>query len=612
MRTLILILVVAALVVVSTQSPCLSKSYSVEALDIDATVRPDGSLSITERITYEFSGHFSFAYQNIPLKPGEELHDIRVTEDGRSFLLSGSESPGTYTVDAEGSERRITWHYSAEDEKRTFVFSYTVTGAVHRFTDVAEINYKFIGEDWDHAIGRVDVRVHLPESVRQSDVRAWAHGPLHGTVRILPEGVVSLNVAPLPAHTFWEGRITCPAGVLADLAVSRDGARLNEILAEEALWANEANQQREAAKQRFEDSARERESRAALAKKLFPISIVLALAGLGIWFLYFNRFGRPLPVVSRTVRGELPSDHSPAVLAYLMNRTVSGPAMVATLMDLANRGFLQIHETVVDKKGWFGKTKEEIDYRFDVVAKPLDELVPYERELLQFMLNEAGDSTGFSMAAFKKAASKNRTGFQKWFRKWVKEVSEHGKSFGFFEPYPVGAMVLNGFCGLVVILAGMAIIMFSEPYAGVPALVGGFIQAVLTVFLSRRTAEGRRLLLGWKDFKKHLKSISRGLGPVTLESNDWGRYLGAAIVFGMHKKLIPKLQVTGEHGAMVYPVWFYGGAGGSLGDSMAGLSSGFSTMVATMSTSMSSASGTGGGASGGGRGGSGGGGGGAG
>ncbi len=610
MRTFIIFLL-SVVVVTSLNAPCFSKSYSVESIDVDATVRPDGALRVVERITYNFSGSYSFAFREIPLKPGEELHDIEVADGGVTFLPSASKSPGTYSVSRNGSTRTITWYYSAQDEKRSFVFSYTVSGVVHRFTDVAEIYYKFVGEDWDRAIGRVEVRVHLPESVRYSDVRAWAHGPLHGTVRILPEGGVSLFVAPLPARTYWEARITCPEDVFSGLALTKDGARLSEILVEEAGWAQEANQRREARQQRLEDAARERDTKAALAKKLFPLSIILGLAALGIWFLYFNRYGRPHGVVSRTVRGEMPSEHPPAILSYLMNRTVSGPAMVATLMDLANRGFLEIHETVADKKGWFGKSKKEIDYRFDVVAKPLDELAPYERELLQFMLNEAGDSNGFSMSAFKKAAMKNRTGFQKWFRKWIKQVGDYGKSFGFFEPYPVGAMVINGLCGLGIMLAGMAFIIFSEPHAGIAALVGGFIQAVLTAFLSRRTQEGRRLVLAWRDFKKHLKSISRGLGPVTLDSNDWSRYLGAAIVFGMHKQLIPKLQVKGESGAMVYPVWFYGGAFGSVEQSVTGLSTGFSTMIQTMSTSMSSASGAGGGASGGGGGGSGGGGGGA-
>ncbi|MBP2680700.1 MAG: hypothetical protein H6Q78_563, partial [Candidatus Krumholzibacteriota bacterium] len=95
----------------------------------------------------------------------------------------------------------------------------------------------------------------------------------------------------------------------------------------------------------------------------------------------------------------------------------------------------------------------------------------------------------------------------------------------------------------------------------------------------------------------------------TLASRDWARYLAAAVVFGLHKKVVPVIR-TGE-GDGSHPVWFYA-AFGSTGDGgLSGLATGISTMVDAVSATASSAAGAGGGASGGGGGGSGGGGGGA-
>lgn len=99
------------------------------------------------------------------------------------------------------------------------------------------------------------------------------------------------------------------------------------------------------------------------------------------------------------------------------------------------------------------------------------------------------------------------------------------------------------------------------------------------------------------------------MGPVSLSSGDWGRYLGAAIIFGMHDKLIPKLRLA--DGGGVHPYWYHpilGSPGASNVDSLASLADGFNSMVSSMSSTMSSASGAGGGASSGGGGGSGGGG----
>jgi hypothetical protein len=94
---------------------------------------------------------------------------------------------------------------------------------------------------------------------------------------------------------------------------------------------------------------------------------------------------------------------------------------------------------------------------------------------------------------------------------------------------------------------------------------------------------------------------------------EWGHFMAAAIVFGMHKQLFPKLELIGDDGRGAAPVWFHGGANpaGTFDDSLSSLASGLTAMVNTVSATMSSASGTGGGASGGGGGGSGGGGGGA-
>jgi uncharacterized membrane protein len=193
---------------------------------------------------------------------------------------------------------------------------------------------------------------------------------------------------------------------------------------------------------------------------------------------------------------------------------------------------------------------------------------------------------------------------------WIKQVKEHGKTFGFYEPIAVGPVVLNVFVGIAILGGGIALSVVTDTAAGVPAIVMGGVQALLSLTLQRHTVEGRRLVIAWRDFRTHLKNTSKALGPVSLSSGDWSRYLAAAILFGVHKKLLPRIEMIDEGGRAVWPVWYHGALGSSSGDFTA-LADGFSSMVTTMSSTMSSASGTGGGASGGGGGGSGGGGGGA-
>jgi hypothetical protein len=212
------------------------------------------------------------------------------------------------------------------------------------------------------------------------------------------------------------------------------------------------------------------------------------------------------------------------------------------------------------------------------------------------------------MRGITRTAAKKRRAFQRWFRDWTERVRDRGRSHGFFEPYPAGLMMANALIGIGIAIAGVVLSVDLGAPVGAPAIIGGIVIALLTPLLIRHSREGRRLYLAWSAFKAHLRGMERSHGPVSLDSRDWGLYLGLAVVLGVHKKLLARLQPIDAAGQPASPVWFSGGHGG-VGDGASAFSSSVSSMVASMSSAMSSASGAGGGASAGGGGGGGGGGG---
>jgi hypothetical protein len=507
----------------------------------------------------------------------------------------------------------VTWRFRAEDGQRTFELGYTLSGVVRRDADLAEIYFQFVGDQWDRPIGEVEARMHLPGAAERERVRAWAHGPLHGSVAFRDDGSLGFDVAPLPERTFWEARVVAPAEWFAEVPSSGASGRLAGILAEEKGWAETANRRREELRRDAEAAARARAAKRARIPSFLTIASVLGLLGLGVWALLRARHGRPHPVQTMSSGGTPPSAHAPALLHYLMYETVTGPALVATLLDLAHRGHFEVREELVERPRWWGST-QQTDFRFERAPGDADDLAPHERDLVAYLTTRVGDARGFWMSDLKKRAASGASGFQRWFTAWRAGVQEAVAQARLFEPRPVGAMTLNALMGVAILAAGVVMCVLSDSAAGLPAVIGGLLQALLTGTLHRRTPEGQRLLVEWRAFKRHLGSIADALGPVTLDSGMWGRYLAAAIVFGMIDRLLPKLRIAGvERGAGAYPVWFYGaGAGGA--DDGAGLSTmaeSFSSMVQAMSSAMSSAAGAGGGASAGGGGGSGGGGGGA-
>lgn len=598
-------------VMASGASTAAAKDYAIPGIVVNAEIAPDGALEIAESITYAFDGSYSYAYRDIELTRGETLSDIEVWENGKRYEPSSDRRPYTFSVTATETGKRITWYYEAQNERRTFDLKFRLMGVVKRFADVGELYYQFVGGGWERGIGEVDVTLRLPSGVLRSQIQAWVHGPklLNGDVVIHSDGTLSMDVSPLPRQTYWEGRVLFPADVLSDAVPFADTNRRDIVVAEETRWADDANRLRERRIAQVEAQRAERERLDKRALGLLPISILLALFAAAFWFFAFRNHGWPHRVHSHAVPGEIPSGHRPALVSYLVFKSVGGPAIVATLLDLANRGYFTIRETTHEKSSIFG-TRTATDYQFERTKKLWDDMAPYELALAEFLITEVGDVTGFTMSGLSKTATKHSTRFQKWFRKWVKSVHETGKQMQFFEPYPKGAMLQNVAVGLIVALCGVFFCVYSHSQVGIPAIVVGAIVTVLTAALNRRTVEGRRLLLAWRAFKGHLESIAKGLGPVTLGSSEWSRYLGVAVIFGMHKKLLPKIQPVDDNGAVVWPVWYHATLGGHA-NGIASLADGLTTMVSSVSTTMSSASGTGGGASVGGGGGSGGGGGGA-
>lgn len=591
--------IVVALGVLAT-SPVTAKSYRIEEISVNTLVQADGGLQVEERLRYRFKGAYSFAFREILLKPGETLEGITVGEDGTAYTESREESPGTYSVSRQSDRVKVTWYFRARNESRTFALQYRMHGVVAAHSDTAELYFQFVGDDWDRPIGRVLATVAFSEPVDPDSLKAWAHGPLHGNVELPGDGTVRFPVAPLPAGTFWEGRVLFPPSVVPGVERVSAEPALDRILAEEKTWAEEANRRREEA---AAAEARRRE----LAAWLLPWSILAAAAGAGLWFFLFWSHGKPHPRRKTFPPGQPPGSLRPAVAAYLMHRDVGGSAIAATLIDLARRGFLRIEETEREKSGWLG-VKKVTDYRLERTDKPLSEAAPYERDLVEFTLSEAGDGQALWLSRFKKMASKSRSRFRKWFKQWKKQVKELGK--GFFEPYSGSVLSLNIVVGVAVLGFGIYCLVVSQSPVGVPSIVIGTMQAIGSLALTRRTPEGQDLYRAWKEFKAHLKSISKGLGPLSLESKDWGRYLVASIILGMHRDLTKKLDVAPDSETAHAMAWYIPHSGDS-SQGLADFGSSISGMVSSVGSAVSSAAGTGGGASAGGGGGSGGGGGGA-
>ncbi|MFH1864720.1 MAG: DUF2207 domain-containing protein, partial [Candidatus Eisenbacteria bacterium] len=185
---LAVVLAVACLAGVSSQAA--AKSYYFPSIDIDVTVRPDGSFEFREARTYSFDDDFTWAFyqvEKVRTAGGNrvDITDFVIGEDGRPYSLGdtgldNTKTPGSYWVSYNYSGNSVygKWFYRADDETRTFDISYVVHDAVTVYDDNAQLYWKLIGENWDVPAREVTGTIHLPPGADKDRVRAWLHTEL--------------------------------------------------------------------------------------------------------------------------------------------------------------------------------------------------------------------------------------------------------------------------------------------------------------------------------------------------------------------------------------------------------------------------------------------------
>ncbi len=571
-------LAVIAVALTALALPAQANSFGIEQVQTTAVVRPDGSMTVTEQVTYDFDGTFNHLTRSFV---SGALTDLRATEGERELAVVSTGPP--------------MWQWAIPDTtgRHTYTLTYTVPSAVRVGTDVAVLNWQFIGADTSVPIGHVDIAITMPGD--GTGVRAWAHGPLNGEVTVTANRV-DLVVDSLPANTFVEAHVVDPASNFT--VTPQPTTLLGGILASEQRDAEAANVARTAARNRLQ-----------VRRDLQMATPLVALAGilafLAIWLVWGREPRRPDDIGEYW--REVPDDR-PAVGRCLLDLgDVGSTAFSATVVDLAQRGYVRITEERHDRL----VGKDKVTYRFDNLRHDdIDGLTSWERSLLGQVFDGVETTTQDELTARSRANQAASQAFWSTFRASIKgEITSAGYLLQHRPvPYLLTFAVLIGLVtfGVITLGAGSA--------WGAACLVVAFGVFVGIRSLRRRSAGGARRAAEWDGLRRFLKDFSRLDEAVAGDLIIYERYLVAAVALGVADELVKGLatrfpQVASDPG---FATWYVASSldDSMMGPSFAGLGSFDSSVGSTTLafTPPSSSSGSGGGFSGGGGGGGGGGG----
>ena len=598
-----------------TAGPAAAKSFSITKIRVDAQVLPNGNVRVTDTRTLDFSGTYHFVYWDLAMKgsSGIVIRDASGPATGDPattvpyvfdrFVIVGMATgdPQSYGVRETDGVVRVQLNFEVTDATASFTVEYLLKGAAKKFTDTAQLYWQFIGADTAVESKDVAVTVHLPDGVTKDQVKAWAHGPLWGTVTIQPDASVVMKVDPLPAETFVEGRILFPASALPK-APQQTGAKLKAALAEEQQWADQANRDRW--------WARVKVVLWGVLGVGFPLAAVVLLL-----VLYFA-FGRePKTRFQAQYLRDLPEPQlPPALVAFIWNMgSVGSTDVSATLLDLVNRKVIDLERVVVVEDGLF-KDSEKVTYKLTLHDDRLEELLEHERQLCKFLFHQMADGNELVLSELKEIAKTHRASFAKGFQTWKSKVQKEGEQRGYLDAKADRmAFTASAWAFVAMVAAGAAAVFggFWWFFAGIPVCI---VVILVARVVKRRSPEAAELHAQYAALERYLKDFGRLDEKPPDAIVLWEQFLVYAVVFGIADQVTKAMtvkvpEVVNDPGFRTpYLLWW-----GMPGD-RAGLSAfneihdSFSSAVSVATSSSSSGSGGGGGFSGGGGGGGGGGG----
>lgn len=614
-------------------------TYALPSVHIQAQVMENGGLFVAEARTFAFEDTVNGVYWDIPLAQNEQgapssitvfsVHELddapeneaearRAAQPMREVPSANAGDSDAYTVESQGDSLRLKVFLPREDGDETTVWvSYMIEGAVMAWPDTAELYWQFIGSEWEEDAENVYLDVTFagaaqgtPAATGASDasLRAWGHGPLDGEVSldaVKPDDPhVMLEAPVVRAGQFAEVRATFPIDWVPGLAPSGE-PRLENVLSEEAAWAEEANAQREGARQ---------VAFAGTAVLTVAPAIMLGV----VVYLRKTRYASPKPVFDETYFRDLPSNDHPAVLSALVySGAVQDCAFVATLMKLTDDRVIKIkHETrTEDRFLGLGEKKVE-EYSIKLAAR---ERITDPIDLAAIDLYFGPDAKNGDEVRF--GAFQNQESAGEYMQSFKDQVLAELERRNLTNLAPDTFRYAPAALAALFVFGCIAFVIFTDG-VNLPLIILGGALAIAAAVIAERTKvhspEAVELLNRCQALERWLEDFTNLDEAVPDDLILWNKMLVLAVAFGVSDEVLRQLadavpvdRRVDENGMDYYPSYWWYYSHGSLHSPMSEMHDAYQATVAELaSSSDSSAGGFGGGFSGGGGGGVGGGGGG--
>ncbi|MEJ5200297.1 MAG: DUF2207 domain-containing protein, partial [Anaerolineae bacterium] len=491
-----------------------TKTLYWQRYDVDLSVQKNGDVRIEETQELVFTqGTFRYGQREIPLNRLSDITDITVRElNGPVYRQATTDEPYTYRIIRESGWVKIRYNFPpSADTRRTIVIGYTVKGSLRYYPDkgVDQLFWKAIPAGNPFPTKTAVITLHVPEPATFTNY-----------------GVYGAEAAASFRPGQRDASITIKGPIQAGQEVEVVAEWPHGIVAGEAQpWQKELDA--EAAQKAAQEELRQRWG-PVLDLSFLALSGLILIGGPVLLYLWWYNRGRDAPVgLIADYLPEPPSELPPGMAGTLVDESADLQDILATILDLARRGVLEIEE--IKEPGFLGiGSRNDYIYRRKRTDVPLRE---YEQTLLDQMFGR-NDEVQLSDLKDK---------FYQAIPTLRKQLYQAVVAEGFFKRSPEATRTQYSVLGIVALLlsvcVGVVLVGALAEFSGfvlcLPIALGVVAVGIIILarYMPRRTAEGADAAARWKAFKRYLQNLEKY--TKVEEAADLDNLIGARFAFGM-------------------------------------------------------------------------------
>ena len=500
-------------------------NYRIEKLDIEANLQKDGSMVVSEAVTYDID-EINGVYFDIDAKGFGELEDLQVFEDDPNTSSFKEVDTSNYEVSVSDELYRIKLYSKNQNNIRTFKFVYKLPEAITVYDDVAQFNRKMVGQEWQQGIKYITAKVivPVPTDYDNSNILVFGHGPLTGEVD-REENTVVYKLDDYYPGDFLEAHILMEPEIFSEYNKSKIVHKdmKQKLLDMEAKLADEANAER--------DKARRQPNK---FRKLFEnqglmLGVLGSIWGVLMFYIYgiYRRRNRVKNSVGKYLR-ELPDDSSPALVGSFMTDSISGNEILATIVDLIRRKILRL------------ETSEEKS--IITLVGNTEKLSAQERVIVDIYINDFGDGKSLDLKSFgffQKVPMSTARKFEKWKTIIQSEMNRKDLVFEGFKGMGEN-LFYKSLCGIILGIKFFGNILEKAMESKMFLII--IIMGVI-LFISLTKARYPRKELAeakdkWQAFKNFLSDYSQLEEAKITSVHLWEQYFVYAVALGVSEKVV--------------------------------------------------------------------------